>query len=175
MNLLRPILAILILFIPLYPKFPLVNVKGTYVAVRLDDIIISLSLLVFLLHQLKHHFPIFKLKITRLFLVYFLAIFASNLTAFLVYQTTPANILILHLLRRIEYMSLFFVAVYAVKTPKDLSFPYFFLLLSITLVSIYGYGQKYFHLPIISTMNEEFSKGQLLEMETRVILSRRKK
>lgn len=165
MNLLRPVLAILILFIPLYPKFPLLSVKGTYVAIRLDDIIVSLSLLVFLIYQLKHHFPILKLKISRLFLVYFLAIIASNLTAFLIYQATPANILILHILRRVEYMSLFFIAISAIKTPKDLCFPYYFLLLCVTLVSFYGYGQKYFHLPIISTMNEEFSKGQLLEMD----------
>lgn len=165
MNLMRSVLAILILFIPLYPKFPLLNVTGTYVAIRLDDIVISFSLLVFLYYQLKHHFPILKLKINRLFLIYFLAIIASNLTALFIYQTTPFNLLLLHLLRRFEYMSLFFIAVSAVKTPKDLSFPYYFLLLCVTLVSFYGYGQKFYHLPIISTMNKEFSKGQLLEMD----------
>lgn len=165
MNLLRPILAILILFIPLYPKFPLIAVKGTYVAIRLDDIVVSLCLIVFFLHQLKHHFPILKLKVTRLFLIYFLAILASNLTALLIYQVTPTNILLLHLLRRFEYISLFFLTVAAVKSPKDISFPYYFLLLSTIFVSIYGYGQKYLQFPIISTMNEEFSKGQLLQLD----------
>ena len=32
-------------------------------------------------------------------------------------------------------------------------------------VIIYGYGQKYFHLPVISTMNSEFSKGELLQLD----------
>ena len=30
-------------FIPLYPKFPLLNISGTYVAVRLEDLLIGLT------------------------------------------------------------------------------------------------------------------------------------
>ena len=48
-SLLRPILAILIIFIPLYPKFPLVSVSGTYVAIRLDDIVVAVSIFIYLL------------------------------------------------------------------------------------------------------------------------------
>ncbi|MFA7676520.1 MAG: hypothetical protein WCY28_03900, partial [Candidatus Shapirobacteria bacterium] len=109
-NIFRSIIAILILFIPLYPKFPLTNVSGTYVAIRLDDIVIAISILIWLIYQIIHRFPVFKIKITKLFLVYFLAIIASFVTALLIYQTEPTNILVLHLLRRFEYMSLFFIA-----------------------------------------------------------------
>lgn len=166
LNIFRPIIAILILFIPLYPKFPLASVKGTYVAIRLDDIVIALAILIWCIYQIIHKFPVFKVKITKLFLVYFTAIVASFVTAFLIYQTEPANILILHLIRRFQYMSLFFIAIQSVKSKQDLNFSYIFLLITTFFVSLYGYGQKYIGFPVISTMNSEFSKGQLLQMST---------
>ena len=165
LNIFRPLLAVLILFIPLYPKFPLFSVKGTYVAIRLDDIVIALVILIWFIYQIKHRFPIFKQKITWLFLVYFVAIVISFANATLIYQTIAPKILLLHLFRRFEYMSLFFISLESIKTLFDFKFLYFFSLLSAVLVSIYGYGQKYFHFPIISTMNSEFSKGQLLQMD----------
>ena len=166
LNIFRPLLAILIIFIPLYPKFPLANVTGTYVAIRLDDIIIAIAILIWLIYQLIHRFPIFKVKITKLFIIYFFAIIASFITAFLIYQTDSTNILLLNLFRRFEYMSLFFITIYSLKNKSDFTFLYIFLLITTTLTSIYGYGQKYFHFPVISTMNSEFSKGQLLQMNT---------
>ena len=165
LKILRPVLALLILFIPLYPKFPLSSVPGTYVAIRLDDIIISAAIAIWIIYQIKNRFPILKLKINGLFIAYFLAIIASTVNAILIYQTDPTNILVLHLLRRFEYMSLFFITVSAIKTKKDLLFPYLFLLATTVFVTIYGYGQKYFKLPVVSTMNSEFSKGQLLQMD----------
>ncbi len=164
LNIFRPLVAILILFIPLYPKFPLISVAGTYVAIRLDDIVVALAILIWLIFQIKHHFPIFKQKITWLFLVYFVAITVSFINATLIYQTEPPKLLLLHLARRFEYMSLFFIALQSVKRLSDFKFLYFFSLLSTVLVSIYGYGQKYLNFPVISTMNSEFSKGQLLQM-----------
>ncbi len=163
-HLIRPILAVLILFIPLYPKFPLASVSGTYVAIRLDDIVVALSLLAWLLYQLTHHLPVLKFKINVLFIAYFLAIITSALTAILIYQTDSPHLLLLNLFRRFEYISLFYIAATAIQNKKDLHFPYTFLLITMVLVSLYGYGQKYFHFPVISTMNAEFSKGQLLQM-----------
>ena len=164
LNIFRPIIAVLIFFIPLYPKFPLLTVTGTYVAIRVDDIVIAIAVLIWLIYQIIHKFPVFKLKITKLFLVYFLAIIASFITAFLVYQTESTNILLLHLFRRFQYISLFFIAVNSVKSIKDFEISYLFILIATFFVSLYGYGQKYFHLPVVSTMNSEFSKGQLLQM-----------
>lgn len=163
-NIFRILLSVLICFIPLYPKFPLLAVKGTYVAIRLDDIIIALTLLVWLIYQLKHKFPVFKQKITLLFVAYFIAILASLLFALLIAQTTPANILLLNTFRRFEYISLFFISLSAVKNRRDFVYPYLFLLIALLGILLYGYGQKYLQFPVISTMNEEFSKGQLLQM-----------
>ncbi len=163
-NIFRPLLAVLILFIPLYPKFPLFSVRGTYVAIRLDDIVIALAILIWLIYQFKHRFPIFKQKINWLFIVYFVAITVSFVNALLIYQTEVPKLLLLHLIRRFEYMSLFFITLESVKSLFDFKFYYLIGLFSAVLVSFYGYGQKYLNFPIISTMNSEFSKGQLLQM-----------
>ena len=163
-KILRAILATLILFIPLYPKFPLTSVDNTYVAIRLDDVIIVLTLLVWFIYQVKNKFPVLKLKITKLFIAYFVTITIVNLISYLINQVDPLNILVLHLFRRFEYMSLFFVAVSSIYHPKDLKYPFVALVIATIFASLYGYGQRYFNLPVISTMNEEFSKGQLLTM-----------
>jgi len=164
-NPLRSVLAILLIFIPLYPKFPLVSVTGTYVAIRLDDIIIALSILIYLIYQIKHQFPVFKEKITPLFIAYFIAIVLSFIYAAVIFQTDPFNILLLNFLRRFEYISLFFIVLSTIKSISDLKFIYITTLLASVGVAIYGYGQKYLRFPVVSTMNEEFSKGQLLQMD----------
>lgn len=164
LNPFRIILAVLILFVPLYPKFPLYSVNGTYVAIRLDDIIIALCFLTWFIFQIKNHFPIIKNKITALFIAYFIAILISTLNAVLIYQSSPPLVLLLNTFRRFEYISLFFITIEGIKKLKDFYFPYIFSLLAMVGIAIYGYGQKYFQFPVISTMNEEFSKGQLLQM-----------
>ena len=164
LNPFRIILASLIVFIPLYPKFPLLSVNGTYVAIRLDDIIVGLSFIFWLIYQLKNHFPVFKHKITPLFIAYFIAVIASTINAILIYQSTSPSILFLNAFRRFEYISLFFITIDGVKSIKDFLYPYVFSLVALFGIAIYGYGQKYLQFPVISTMNEEFSKGQLLQM-----------
>lgn len=163
-SLLRPILAILIIFIPLYPKFPLVGVNGTYVAIRLDDIIVSASVLLYLIYQIKNRFPVLKEKITPLFIGYFVSICISTITAVLIFQTDPTNILLLNLFRRFEYISLFFICIETLRHDLSLKPYYFFLFFTTIGIAAYGYGQKYLFLPVVSTMNSEFSKGQLLQM-----------
>ncbi len=163
-NLLRPILATLILFIPLYPKFPLKPIQGTYVSIRLDDIVVAIAILIWIIYQAIHKFPVLKLKISRLFLLYFLAITLSTIHAIFIFQTAPTHILLLHLLRRFEYMSLFFITISALKKINRIRFPYISLLIVTVLVCLYGYGQKYLAFPVVSTMNAEFAKGQILKM-----------
>lgn len=163
-SLLRSILAVLIVFIPLYPKFPLTNVTGTYVAIRLDDIVIALSIGVLFLNQLRHGFPLLKLKITKLILAYYLAIITSLFISILIFQTDSSSLLLLNTLRRLEYSSLIFLTIATIQSLTDFKFVYFFQILATIGVIIYGLGQKYFNFPVVSTMNSEFSKGQLLQM-----------
>lgn len=162
---LRPILAALIIFIPLYPKFPLASIAGTYVAIRIDDVVITASLLFWLIHETRHRLPSLKVKITPLFITYFIAISLSSLHALLITQSEPPHIVALHLLRRLEYMSLFFLTYSTLKNSRQYTFVLIAFIISLVGISVYGYGQKYLRFPIVSTMNSEFSKGQLLEMD----------
>jgi hypothetical protein len=59
-------------------------------------------------------------------------------------------------------MSLFFVSFAAFKKKKNIKSFVFALFIATLGVFIYGIGQKFFNWPVISTMNEEFSKGMAL-------------
>jgi len=163
-NLLEVILAVIIFAIPLYPKFPLTEVVGSYVNIRLDDVIIATSVFIWIIYQLKNKVKVLKEPILWIFIAYWLALLSSALNSISNHQIEPISILLLHSFRRIEYMLVFFIAFDAIKTKNNLKFPLVFLCLACIGVSIVGLGQKYLSWPIVSTMNEEFSKGQLLYM-----------
>ncbi len=165
-NLLRISLAVLILAIPLYPKFPISEVSGTYVNLRLDDIIVFISILFLVIHQLKSRFPIFKNKLFLLFLSYWFALLSAVIGSIVLHQIERPAILLLNAFRRIEYMSLFFLSSAAVSKKEHLKIPFLLLITALLGAGTVGLGQKYFSWPIISTMNQEFSKGQLLYMST---------
>lgn len=164
-SLLKIVFFVLLLFIPLYPKFPLTAVEGTYVAIRLEDWVVLGAILIWVFWQFKRGFPVFKQKIFKLFLFYWLVGLLSLLNAVFLNQSTAWRLGLFHFLRRIEYMSLFFLAFEALAftTIREFSGG---LGLTALLVFGYGMGQKYLNLPVISTMNEEFSKGVLLRLDT---------
>ncbi len=165
-NLQKIALAVLIVSIPLYPKFPLGEITGSYVNLRLDDLIVASSLFIWLIYQIKNKFPVRKEPITLLFIAYWAALASSTIGSISNHQVEATKILALHSLRRIEYMLLFFLTISAIKNKKDTTYLFAFLCISCISISIVGLGQKYLNWPIISTMNEEFSKGQLLYMST---------
>jgi hypothetical protein len=75
------------------------------------------------------------------------------------------HLAVLHYLRRIEYMSLFFVGYYALaKKPKLLPAVIWTLALTSLGIIIYGIGQKFYGFPAFLTMNEEFAKGVPLRL-----------
>jgi hypothetical protein len=69
------------------------------------------------------------------------------------------NVAFLSLVRRIEYMSLFFVAYWGVKDKKALGVVLGVVTITLLGVALYGVGQKYLGFPAFLTMNEEFAKG----------------
>ncbi len=165
MNILKVVLLILLVFIPLYPKFPLTGVEGTYVAIRIDDVVVGSAVFLWFLFQLKNRLPIMKDRVFRLFLLYWLVGLTANLSALAITDLIDLKLAFLHWLRRIEYMSLFLVVRDALKTKTDLSEAIAAIWLALVGVFIYGMGQKYWGWPVISTMNEEFSKGILLYLD----------
>jgi len=164
MNLFKVLTIILLIFIPLYPKFPLQEVGGTYVAIRIDDFVVAAAIFLWLIFQAKSRFPILKERIFKLFALYWLVGLIVNLNSLSSFGLTSFKLAMFHWLRRVEYMSLFFVAKSAIKKRSDLKESIFAIWLTLAGVFIFGMGQKYWSWPVISTMNEEFSKGILLRM-----------
>ena len=77
-----------------------------------------------------------------------------------------ANVSFLSFIRRIEYMSVFFIAFSAMKDSKSIIPVIVTVVGTVFLVSLYGLGQKYMGLPAYLTMNEEFAKGTPLTLSS---------
>lgn len=150
--------TILILFIIIYPKFPLAAIAGSFVAVRLEDLII-LILVVILNIKLIKSTPLHR----SIFIYLFIAACAAFSGIFLT-KTASLTQGLLHLFRRFEYLSLFFVSYHLFNPHKHLRYLINLLLFTSLIVSVYGLGQQYFRFPIISTTNSEFSKGLALTL-----------
>jgi len=164
LNLIKVALTVLLIFIPLYLKFPLREVSGIHVSIRLEDLLVLTSLVIWFIWQAQHRFPVFKEKIFKLFLIYWLVGLISLANAFFITGLISPKIAFLHFFRRVEYMSLFFIAYDAFKHSGLKEFNSVFILVSFGVFA-YGMGQKYFGLPVVSTMNEEFSRGALLYLD----------
>jgi len=161
-KIIKSLVTALLIVIPLYPKFPAIRIMGTYVSVRIEDFLIAGTLLLFLPLILKNTKIFLKEKVSRSILLFLGIGFVSLISAIFVTQTVSTNIATLHLFRRIEYFSLFVIGFLYIRSEKGNDFfPYLLkiLLLVNLFVFLYGFGQKYFNLPIIITQNEEYSKG----------------
>ena len=109
----------LLLFIPLYPKFPLQEVSGTYVAIRIDDLVAAAAIFAWLIFQAKNRFPVLKERVFKLFVLYWLAGLIVNLNSLNNFGLTNFKLAMLHWLRRVEYMSLFIEIHTATKKQSD--------------------------------------------------------
>lgn len=164
-NILFLAVAALMLFIPLYPKFPLFNVPGTYVAIRIEDLLVVLVLFIWFVLEIFKGFPTLKNKVGKFILLYWLVGALSLVSAIFITGHVVPHIALLHFLRRIEYMSLFFVTLASIRSLKNVKNYGLVLFLTTIGVFVYGIGQKFFNWPVVSTMNVEFSKGMLLQLD----------
>ncbi len=160
----RVLFVVLLIFIPLYQKFPLQGVAGTYVSVRLEDWLVLITISAWAISQSKKGFPILKEKITLFFLLYWAVGLVSLLAAIFITGLANGKLGFFHLARRVEYMSLFFIAYDATAT-MGWRRPIKVIILTSIAIFAYGMGQKYFGLPVVSTMNEEFSGGLILHLD----------
>lgn len=159
------LLAAILVIVPLFPKFPLINVPGTYVSIRFEDMLLLL-LSVFVVLKVAPNIKSFlKDRLTPAFLIFFGVGLVSVACGAFLTQTITFRLGILHLLRRVEYVIPFFAAlVFSTRETftKNLNF-YLKLLVIVTLVAfVYGVGQRYLRFPIVITQNEEYSKGVAL-------------
>ncbi len=159
------IAGFLLVFIPLYPKWPLFDILPGYnVRVRLEDILISAAVIYFFIQVIRKKIKLKQAPLFKPMLIYIIIGLLSTLSAIFITKTVyPEYIQIakvfLHWFRRIEYFFLFFIFFFALKKPSQITKFLPPLFLAILGISIYGFGQKYLYWPAYSTMNREFSKG----------------
>lgn len=152
----------LMVFILLYPKFPLLNIPGTYVAIRLEDLFIALVSIIWLVINLPRVTRYLKQPIFQAILLFWLIGLVSLLSALLVTYSVKPHLGLLHFLRRVEYMSLFVMAATTITSWQQVKLVLKTFLVVALVVILYGFGQQWLNFPVISTTNREFSKGLIL-------------
>ena len=153
------LVALLLIFIPLYPKFPLFAVPGSQVFIRLEDFVILFVFLIWLLVNKSRIADFIKLKISKAVLLFLLVGLLSVISGYLLTHTVSLPIALIHWARRVQYILPLFIGLTAIESKRDI---YFYLRVVITIVLfafIYGIGQKHYGWPIITTQNQEYSKG----------------
>lgn len=161
-NLLFVLTLFLLMFIPLYPKIPIVDIKNTWVYVRGEDFVV-LFVLFFWVSLLFRKKVTFKTPLTIPIMAFWIiGAIATTHGVVLLFPTLAnvfPNVAFLSYIRHIEYMSLFFVAYASIRNKNSINYVIITLAATVFLISLYGIGQKYFGFPAFLTMNEEFAKG----------------
>lgn len=157
----------LLVFIPLYPKVPLLEaIPGYIVRVRVEDFLVLFAFIIFIIQVIRKK-ATYKSIIFWPIVIYLIIGLLSTLSAIFITKTVPFSQIhvvkiFLHWFRRIEYFSIFFIFYNGMRKLKNTKLLIFLSAPTLILISIYGYGQKYLYWPVYSTMNREFSKGMKL-------------
>ncbi len=160
------LVCFLFVFIPLYPKFPLVNVAGTFVAVRLEDIFIAATLLLFGIHIILSGklVSFLKDKLNQSLMLFFFIGVVSLISANFLTHTVVPHLSFLHWARRVEFMMLLPLVATVIRSKKQLIAALLVLSSVVAFVNIYALGQQYLNWPVISTTSSEASKGLILKL-----------
>lgn len=162
-NILKYSIATILLVIPLYPKFPVFNVPGTYVAIRAEDFLLTVLSIYWLYYiYKKKNYGFLKDNLTRALILFFGVGLLSLISAIFLTQTATAHLGFLHWARRIEYIVPFFIGIAAVKETKKVRFFGETIFIASLVAFLFGLGQIYLHWPVISTQNFEYAKGLAL-------------
>lgn len=159
------LVAAVLVIVPLFPKFPLFSVPGTYVAIRFEDLLLLILGIVTLMKILGNLKGFFKDEVVNAFVIFFAAGLLSLISAVLLTKTAGFSVGMLNYFRRLEYLIPFF-AVLTLFKPKELrenlNF-YVKIFIIVTIIAfLYGLGQRYLAFPIITTQNDQYSKGVAL-------------
>lgn len=152
----------LLAFIPLYPKLPILDIKHTWVYIRIEDFVVLSTLLIWGFLLVRKKVTLVTPLSVPILLFWIVGAVSTMHGIFLIFPNlTDAypNVAFLSFLRRIEYMSLFFIGYESMRGKQRLRTIVTVLVLTILAVTLYGIGQKYLGFPAFLTMNEEFAKG----------------
>ncbi|OGM04456.1 hypothetical protein A2715_05130 [Candidatus Woesebacteria bacterium RIFCSPHIGHO2_01_FULL_39_32] len=166
-GLIKYTVAAILIGVPLYPKFPLFRISGTFVAIRIEDILLAFAGFLLLAIFVRKLDKYWKDSITKTIMLFLIVGFVSLISAIYITHTVVPHIGLLHWVRRIEYFIPFFLGLEAIeRDKKNLAFFSKIIVIVVALAFIYGFGQKYFGWPIIITQNQEYSKGIALRYTT---------
>ena len=157
----------LLAFIPLYPKIPIIDIKNTWVYIRAEDFAVTLIILVWIILLLLKKATLktpLTIPIMFFWIIGGLATLHGVLVLFPSLADVFPNVAFLSFFRRIEYMSLFFIAYASIKNKKFISHVAVTLMIILLLIVGYGFGQKFLGFPAYLTMNEEFAKGAPIQL-----------
>lgn len=162
------LVAAILIIVPLYPKFPFIHIPGTYVSIRFEDFLLVITALVIFVRIAPNLKRIFNDSIARAIILFLLIGLVSLASGIFLTQTVVPSIGVLHLLRRVEYFVPFFaiLAFFPYQKGKNLEFYIKVLMIVVFVVFLYGMGQKYLNFPVIMTQNSESSKGAALSWVT---------
>jgi len=159
----------LLAFIPLYPKLPLLDVVNTWVYVRAEDFIAGIVLLIWLALVMRRKITLqtpLTIPILLFWLLGGLATIHGVLLIFPHIANVFPNVAFLSFLRRIEYISVFFIAFAAMKDKRFLTYVIWVVTGTFLGVFLYGIAQKYLGFPAYLTMNEEYAKGVAIHLSS---------
>jgi len=161
-NLIHIFLSVFIFFIPLYPKLPFSHVEYTYISIRLEDLFIAVFYAVTFIQLLRKKFSL-KPKFLILFILFWISVMISYVVGFYFQNTIRINqVGLLHALRRIEYMSVFFIAFSLIDSKQRFFYYLKLFFASVLLIGLYGIGQRFLGFPAVQTMNPAFARGLIL-------------
>lgn len=157
----------LLAFIPLYPKIPLIDIKNTWVYIRAEDFIVLLSLFIWGLFLVRKKITL-RTPLTIPILLFWIIGALATIHGILIIFPTMANVFpnvaFLSYVRKIEYLSVFFIAFAGMRDKQFLRYVVIVLTATLLIVSLYGIGQRYMGFPAFLTMNEEFAKGEPIQL-----------
>lgn len=157
----------LLIFIPLFPKLPIFDVRNTWVYIRAEDFVVLGVLLSWLALLFRKKVSL-RTPLTIPILIFWIIGAASTIHGVLLIFPTIANVFpnvaFLSLVRHIEYMFLFFIGYLGMKDKEFLKAVIVTLVITLIGVVLYGFGQKFIGLPAYLTMNEEFAKGAPIQL-----------
>lgn len=152
-------IAAILIAVPLYPKFPFLNVPGIYVSIRIEDFLILAVSILWFINNISTILKLFENRLIRVIVLFLLTTLLATLSGILFLRTATSLIGLLEWARRVEYLIGFVIAFTSIKSIKDVEFYIKCIGIVLVIVFIFGVGQKYFNFPVITTQNSEYSKG----------------
>lgn len=150
--------------ISLLPKLPVQYVEYTYIRIRLDDVLPFFVTGIFLIQWARRKINLNRALLIPIFL-FWMAVFISFYWGYNVIGTIPwpkLNVGLLHALRRIQYMMVFFVAASVIISEKRFFTYLRVYFVTLFLVSAYALAQKFLGFCSFQSMNPAYADGRCL-------------